>query len=92
MVVVEFQAVSILLDRAEQLFMAVGDTATPMATAVDRAGDAASIEWASDDTMVVTGGPGGRVMAVSNRTTSISATSGAVSARGLRITGSASSR
>ena len=82
-VIVEFHAVSIVLDRSELLFKALGDTATLTATAVDRTGrtgDATSIQWTSGDTTVAAVGPGGRVRAVGNGTASISATSGSVSA------------
>ena len=49
-VIVAFHAVSILLDRPELSFAALGDTATLTATAVDRrgrAGGAFSIRWTS---------------------------------------------
>ena len=83
-VTVEFHAVSISLDRTELSFAALGDTATLAATAVDRrgnAGGAASIRWASADTTVAAVDAGGRVTARGSGTTSVSATSGAVSAR-----------
>ena len=84
---------SIPLDRAEPILTTVGDTATPMASAVDRTGgmgDAASTEWAGDDTTVAAVGPGGRVMAVGDGMTSISAAPGAVSGHGVPSMGSVS--
>ena len=83
-VTVEFHAVSISLDRTELLFTALGEATTLTATAVDlrgNAGGAGSIRWASEDTTVAAVDPGGRVTAAGNGTTSVSATSGEVSAR-----------
>ncbi len=75
-VIVEFKAVSILLEPSELSFTALGDTLTMTAMAVDRAGNAgdASIRWMSGDTMVARVDSGGLVTAVGNGTTSISAT------------------
>ena len=81
-VIVEFQAVAILLEPSELSFTALGDTLTMTATAVDRAGRAgdASIQWMSGDTTVARVDSGGLVTAAGNGTTSISATAGSVSA------------
>ncbi len=81
-VVVEFRAVSILLEPSELSFTALGDTLTLTATAVDRAGKAgdASILWVSGDTTVAQVDSGGLVTAAGNGTTSITAVADSVSA------------
>ena len=83
-VIVEFQAVSILLEPSELSFTALGDTARLTAVPLDgsgKAGHNAPVEWASSDTTVATVGPSGLVTSVGNGATSVSATSGSASAR-----------
>jgi len=82
-VIVEFLAVSILLEPTELSFAALGDTATMTAVSLDGAGKAghnAPVRWASGDTTVATVDRRGLIAAVGNGTTLVSATSGSVSA------------